>query len=138
MPLLEVVDARLARQFLDLPAQLHGNHPMYIGPMTDEIAAVFDPAKNLNFANGEAIRWVLTNDAGTVIGRVAAFLNRGAPTVADAELPTGGLGFFECINDQTAANALFEAGQQWLAARGMQAMDGPINFGERDGCGGCW
>ena len=132
MPLLEVVDARQARLFVDLPAQLHGNNPVYIGPLVEEVEAVFDPSKNLNFTNGEAIRWVLTNEAGTVIGRVAAFLNRDSPAVADADLPTGGLGFFECIDDQAAASILFEAGRQWLAARGMQAMDGPINFGERD------
>ena len=132
MPLVEVVDARHARLFQDLPARLHRGHAAYIGPLAAEVEAVFDPAKNLNFAHGEAIRWVLTNDTGEVIGRVAAFLNRDMPAVADTDLPTGGLGFFECIDDQAAANTLFEAGRQWLVARGMQAMDGPINFGERD------
>ena len=132
MPLLEVVDARLTRLFHDLPARLHRGQSAYIGPLAEEVEAVFDPAKNPGFANGEAIRWVLTDAAGTTIGRVAAFLNRDAPAVADADLPTGGLGFFECIDDQAAATTLFEAGRAWLAARGMQAMDGPINFGERD------
>ena len=132
MLLLEVVDARLTRLFQDLPTRLHGCHAVYIGPLAAEVEAVFDPAKNLNFAGGEAIRWVLTDEAGTAIGRLAAFLNRDAPPVADASLPTGGLGFFECIDDQVAATVLFEAGRAWLAARGMQAMDGPINFGERD------
>ena len=132
MPLLEVIDARLTRLFQDLPARLHRGQPAYIGPLAEEVEAVFDPAKNPNFANGEAIRWVLIDATGTVIGRVAAFLNRDMPAVADADLPTGGLGFFECIDDQTAANTLFEAGRTWLAARGLQAMDGPINFGERD------
>jgi hypothetical protein len=132
MPLLEVVDARLTRQFLELPARLHGHQPAYIGPFEAEIEAVFDPRRNLSYANGEAVRWVLTDDTGAVLGRVAAFLNRDSPTANDPELPTGGLGFFECVNDQAAANALFDAARAWLAARGMQAMDGPINFGERD------
>ncbi len=118
--------------FLDLPARLHRGQPAYIGPLAEEVEAVFDPAKNPNFAHGEAIRWVLTDAAGAAIGRVAAFLNRAAPAATDADLPTGGLGFFECIDDQAAAAALFDAGRAWLAARGMQAMDGPINFGERD------
>jgi len=132
MPLLEVVDARLARMFQDLPDRLHRDQPAYIGPLAAEIEAVFDPAKNPSFAHGEAIRWVLTDAAGTPIGRVAAFLNCDSPAVADADLPTGGLGFFECIDDEAAAHALLEAGQRWLVARGMQAMDGPVNFGERD------
>jgi len=132
MPLLEVIDAPLAQLFHGLPARLHRGQAAYIGPLAAEVDAVFDPAKNLNFANGEAVRWVLTDAAGAAIGRVAAFLNRDAPAVTDANLPTGGLGFFECIDDQAAATTLFDAGRAWLAARGMQAMDGPINFGERD------
>jgi hypothetical protein len=132
MPLLEVVDARLARMFIELPARLHAAVPNYIGPLENEVEAVFDPAKNAKFKNGECVRWVLTDAGGQAVGRVAAFLNRDAVDVQNADLPTGGLGFFECIDDQAAANLLFEAAHQWLAARGMQAMDGPINFGERD------
>ena len=132
MPLLEVTDARLARQFIELPARLHRDVPHYIGPLENELEAAFDPAKNAKFAHGEAVRWVLTDASGLVVGRIAAFLNRDAVDVQNAALPTGGAGFFECIDDQPAANQLFDAARQWLAVRGMQAMDGPINFGERD------
>ena len=132
MPLLEVTDARLAREFIALPARLHASVACYIGPLENEVEAVFDPQKNPKYVNGEAIRWVLTDAAGQVMGRIAAFLNRDAVDVQDATLPVGGVGFFECIDDQSAANLLFDAGRQWLLNRGMQAMDGPINFGERD------
>ncbi|MCB2410464.1 hypothetical protein [Hymenobacter lucidus] len=131
MPLLEVTDASRVRQFLDLPTRLYQNQPNWISPLDQDIEGVFNPQKNPNFQHGEAIRWVLTDDAGTVIGRIAAFVNNDTART-DPTLPTGGLGFFECIDDQKAANTLFDAGQAWLAARGMEAMDGPINFGERD------
>jgi hypothetical protein len=42
------------------------------------------------------------------------------------------MGFFECINDQTAAFRLFDEAKQWLQSKGMEAMDGPVNFGSRD------
>ena len=42
------------------------------------------------------------------------------------------MGFFECANDPTVARLLFDTCRDWLAARGMAAMDGPINLGERD------
>ena len=42
------------------------------------------------------------------------------------------MGFFECINDITAATVLFDTAKTWLAERGMEAMDGPVNFGETD------
>ncbi|HRZ49384.1 MAG TPA: hypothetical protein P5338_08335, partial [Bacteroidales bacterium] len=48
------------------------------------------------------------------------------------EQPTGGMGFFECINNLDAAFMLFDAARRWLAERGMEAMDGPVNFGDRD------
>lgn len=48
------------------------------------------------------------------------------------EQPTGGCGFFEAINDQELADQLFDAARMWLSSRGMEAMDGPINFGPRD------
>ena len=39
---------------------------------------------------------------------------------------------FECIDDKEVAFKLFDTAKEWLASRGMEAMDGPINFGERD------
>ncbi len=61
---------------------------------------------------------------------MAAFINqRNAHTFRQ---PTGGMGFFECVNNQEAAFALFDQCKRWLSERGMEAMDGPINFGERD------
>ncbi|WP_324673716.1 hypothetical protein [Hymenobacter sp. GOD-10R] len=131
MPLLEVTDSRRVRQFLDLPARLYQDHPQWISPLDGEIEAVFDPKQNVNFAHGEAIRWVLTDEQGEVVGRVAAFINHATPQT-DPSLPVGGMGFFECIDDQAAANQLFDACRAWLAERGMAAVDGPINFGERD------
>ena len=44
---------------------------------------------------------------------------------------SGGCGFFESVDDQQVADMLFEASRMWLASRGMEAMDGPINFGQR-------
>ncbi|WP_368408957.1 hypothetical protein [Hymenobacter sp. BT730] len=131
MSLIEVRTAEEQRLFRNMPERLYQQHPHWIRPLDHDIEATFDPARNANFAHGEAIRWVLTNEQGEAIGRVAAFVNHhNAHT--DPTLPTGGMGFFECIEDQVAANQLFEASQRWLAERGMQAMDGPINFGERD------
>ncbi|MDP4588198.1 MAG: hypothetical protein NWS86_08455, partial [Flavobacteriales bacterium] len=48
------------------------------------------------------------------------------------EQPTGGMGFFDCIDNQEAANLLFETCKKWLNEQGAEAMDGPINFGEKD------
>ncbi len=133
MPLLEVLSAAQQRQFCALPHHLHRHEPAYIGPLDNEVEAVFDPAKNTLFAaGGQAKRWLLTNAQGAVVGRIAAFVNPLTATATDATLPAGGLGFFECIDDQAAAHALFDVACEWLRAQGMLAVDGPINFGDRD------
>ncbi len=48
------------------------------------------------------------------------------------DVPVGCIGFFECTNDQSAANLMLDTAKKWLEDEGMQAMDGPVNFGERD------
>jgi hypothetical protein len=42
------------------------------------------------------------------------------------------MGFFECIDKQEAAFLLFDTCKAWLEKAGMEAMDGPINFGENE------
>ena len=65
------------------------------------------------------------------IGRIAAFVNKKYRNKGD-DVPVGGIGFFDCINNQEAADMLLDVARHWLGQRGMEAMDGPINFGERD------
>ncbi len=113
------------------PVRLYQNDPKWTRPLDNDVADVFDPEKNKFFRNGECTRWLLLNEAKETIGRVAAFINRKTATVGNDQ-PTGGMGFFECIDDQQAADLLFDTCKNWLAERGMEAMDGPINFGERD------
>ncbi|MFM7671665.1 MAG: hypothetical protein ACKO6Q_03600 [Bacteroidota bacterium] len=131
MQLLEVTTPALANTFLKVNPLLQGNDPHYIRPLDKDVAEVFDPQKNKAFRFGEVTRWVLFNDQQAPIGRIAAFVNKKYRNKSD-EMPVGGIGFFDCIHDQTAADMLFDVAKHWLMQRGMEAMDGPINFGERD------
>lgn len=118
------------REFLDLPKRLYKGNRYWVCPLDDDIRAVFDPARNELFNDGEARRWIARDQSGRVVGRIAAFYNR--ETAALNDQPTGGCGFFESINDQQVADLLFDTARMWLSSRGMEAMDGPINFGPRD------
>jgi hypothetical protein len=128
MKLTEVKTKAQKRAFLDTARKLYKDDMVWVCPLDNVIEGVFDPDKNVFFKHGEAIRWILQNDQGKLIGRVAAFINR--KKAFGYEQPTGGMGFFECIDDQNAAFMLFDKCKSWLAERGMEAMDGPINFGE--------
>ncbi len=131
MNLIEVTRKEHIREFIRLPLRLYKSYPSWIRPLDADIEQVFDPKKNKTFRKGEAVRWILQDDNGTTIGRVAAFINRKTVNKKNDQ-PTGGMGFFECIEDQDAAFRLFDAAKDWLSERGMEAMDGPVNFGERD------
>jgi hypothetical protein len=131
MQIIEVKTATEAREFLLLPVSLYKNEPAWIRPLDKDIEAVFDEKKNKTFRHGECIRWILKNDNGDTIGRIAAFVDQKTMNKANDQ-PTGGIGFFECIKNEEAAFTLFDGSKQWLTEKGMQAMDGPINFGSRD------
>jgi hypothetical protein len=117
--------------FFKLPLSIYKNDPNWIQPLDKDVQDVFDEKKNKSFRHGKIQRWILKDNANTCIGRIAAFTNTKYKNKAD-DIAVGCMGFFECINDQSAANLLFDTAKEWLQHEGMQAMDGPINFGERD------
>lgn len=128
---LETVQTKKhSRQFLELPKVLYKNDQYWVCPLDREIEAVFTPEKNSYFTHGEVERFLLFNESEKVIGRIAVFIDHKSAKLH--EQPTGGIGFFECINSQDAANMLFDGARKWLTERDMEAMDGPINFGETD------
>jgi GNAT superfamily N-acetyltransferase len=130
MNIIEVVSNSQKQLFLDLARTLYKNDPNFACPFDGEINGIFDPKGNSFFKHGEAIRWILSDDDGKVIGRIAAFINTNKAFSFDQ--PTGGCGFFECEENKEAAFLLFNTAKAWLKEKGMEAMDGPINFGEND------
>ena len=131
MQVIEVTNKRTAKQFLEVNPALNSSNLHYIRPIDNEVNDVFNPIKNKQFKHGEAVRWILANEKGKVVGRVAAYVSTKYINKGD-KVPVGSFGFFDCINDQQAANLLFDTAKNWLQQKGMQAMDGPVNFGERD------
>lgn len=130
MQIVAVTTSALANEFIRFPYVLYRSDPNWISPLENDIRAVFDPSLNTFFSHGVCERWVLRDDAGKTIGRIAAFVNQKKADVS--EVPAGGVGFFECIDDQAAANLLFDTGKTFLKAKGMEIMEGPINFGENE------
>lgn len=129
MKLIEVTTAAHRREFLQMAVRLYQQEANWIRPLDKDIDGIFDPTVNKLFkSGGKAIRWLLVDDSGMTIGRNAAFVN---PKWKEKQ-PTGGMGFFECVNDKKAAFVLLDAARDWLKEQGMEAMDGPVNFGERD------
>ncbi|OEK06522.1 hypothetical protein [Roseivirga misakiensis] len=129
MQIIEVIDNKGANEFLDVAREIYVNDTEWVCPLDNDIRAVFDPKVNTYFNHGEACRWILKNN-GQLIGRIAAFINEKKADYEDKRI--GGLGFFECIEDEDAAKLLFDTAVAWLKERRINTIDGPINFGEND------
>lgn len=123
----EVQNTQQKKEFLNFPARLYQHDKNYIRPLDKDINDVFNPEKNKFYTNGECTRFIFKNKSETV-GKIAVFINKSY----EQNQPTGGIGFFDCINDQETANFIFNHCKKWLQERGIEAIDGPINFGERD------
>ena len=130
MQVIEVKKISERREFIRFAKELYNDDPFWVAPLDREVDAVFDPSKNNAFRSGEATRWIIKDESGRTVGRIAAFIHQ-VRSAANNQ-PTGGIGYFEVIEDKEVAFRLFSTAINWLETRGMQAVDGPINFGEND------
>jgi ribosomal protein S18 acetylase RimI-like enzyme len=70
---------------------------------------------------------------GVMAGTIAAIENRRHNEIHQDKV--GFWGFFECINDQKVADALFNAAALWLKSKGFTTMRGPVSPSMNDQCG---
>jgi hypothetical protein len=124
--LREVTDLK---QFHAVLKTIYRGNPQYVYPLQGDIEAILS-AKNKAYDGSNLKCWVVLEEGERPVGRIAAFIDRARNE--ELELPVGGLGFFESIENDAVAERLFTAAEDWLRGEGMQAVDGPINFGERD------
>jgi len=127
MEITEVAGKRLVDEFHNLPGRIYKNDRNYVPLLRPLIENIFNPSSNAKFDSGDARRWIVKRD-GACIGRIAAFFDTSYYETNDQ--PTGCIGFFECENDTEAAFLLFDTAKGWLEENNMEAMDGPVNFGE--------
>ena len=129
MTIHEVSDKKSEWEFISFPRTLYKNDENFISPLDNEIESIFNPSQNNFHKHGICKRWILQED-NLVIGRIAAFINYEKNK--EPGNITGGIGFFESIENRAAAFKLFETAKKWLKEKGAKEMIGPINFGEND------
>jgi hypothetical protein len=122
---ITVQSRRDKRRFLNLPWKLYQDDPLWIPPLR------LDQRELLNFRahpfyERNEIQTFLVERDGKAVGRIAAILNRGHIERYDQQL--GFWGFFDCVDDQEVADALFQAAKGWLAEQhDIHWMRGPCN-----------
>ena len=130
--IIPVTTAKQKKAFINLEWEINKNTPNWISPLRMERAKILNTKKNPFYKHSE-IQLFLAEKDGKLSGRIAAITNQN---YTDFQKDDAGFwGFFECINDQDTANALFDAAAAWLKERGRDKMIGPMNPSLNDEAG---
>jgi len=122
---IELGNRRQLRRFIKFPWTIYRDDPNWVPPLIFEQRQFFTPGKNLYLSHSKAQLFMAFRGEEPV-GRISAHENTQHSQVHKDG--AGFFGFFECINDQPVANALFDAAAFWLRGRGLETMRGPMSF----------
>jgi hypothetical protein len=126
-----VDDAAARAVWLEVPYKVFEGDPAWVAPLRLVEAKRFTP-KHPFFAFGEAQLFIAYRGEEPV-GRISAHVNKRHLEWHKDD--TGHFGFFECMDDPEAAQALVDAAADWLRAKGLKRMVGPLNFSTNEESG---
>jgi hypothetical protein len=109
---------------MELLWRLYQGDPNWIPPirLNQEELVGFRPHP---FYENAKCRAFLVEKDGKAVGRIVAIINHGHNKRYNEK--RGFFGFFDCIDDQDAANALFTEACRYLKSEGMDDVRGPCN-----------
>ena len=114
MEIVPVSDGHDLKQFIAFPYHLHRDDPLWAPPLRRDVRTLLSPEKNPFFQHAEAAYFLARRD-GRVVGRIAAIKNDEHQRVHQDRV--GFYGFFESVDDQAVASALFDTAAAWLRGR---------------------
>jgi GNAT superfamily N-acetyltransferase len=127
-----VQSRRERKLFLELPWQLYRGDPNWIPPLRMNQKELAGFARH-PFYDDAAAQTFLAFSGGRPVGRIQAIENPVHNRFHQER--RGFFGFFESIDNQQVANALFDAARGWLAARDIHQIRGPVNPSLNYECG---
>ncbi|MGE5437991.1 MAG: hypothetical protein ACM3O3_12235, partial [Syntrophothermus sp.] len=117
------------KAFIKLQWFIYKDYPKWVPPLIMDRKHILDKEKNPFFKHAKAEYYLAEKD-GKYVGRIAAIKNDLHNKYHNDNV--GFFGFFECINDQEVANALFDTAKIWLKENGLTEMRGPANPSSND------
>jgi GNAT superfamily N-acetyltransferase len=111
-------------KFIKFQWKIYEGDKYWVPPLLMDRKKILNKEKNPFFKHAEA-EYFLAEKDGQLAGRIAAIKNDLHNSTHNDKV--GFFGFFECIDDQEVANALFDAARQWLKSKGLEIMRGPAN-----------
>lgn len=116
--------SRQRKDFMRLPWTLYAGDPHWIPPLRQNVKELVGFAKH-PFTKQADVQAFVAYRKGEPCGRIVAILNHDHNERYKESI--GFWGFFECINDQAVADALFDALRSWFAERQVRTLRGPCN-----------
>ena len=112
------------KRLLAFPWDIYKDDPYWVPTLLSEEKGLLGITKD-PFYDKNSIQPFLALKDNRVVGRIAAILNTGH--LERYHDGVGFFGFFESIDDQEVADALFSAVNSWLRERGIKTIKGPMN-----------
>ncbi len=116
-------------QFIKLPWSIYKGNQTWVPPLIMDQKVLMSPERNPFFQHAQA-EYFLAYANGKAVGRIAGIYDRLYIDFQNENI--GFFGFYESINDQAVADALFEAAILWLKGKGVVEAHGPTNPGTND------
>lgn len=121
------------KRFIDFPYTFYQDQPHWVPPLRQDVKKTLSTSKNAFFDHGAIQLFLAEDDAGATVGRIAAIVNGMHLQKYDDGM--GFFGFFECVDDYAAAEALLDAATDWLRGHDLTGMRGPANPSLNDTAG---
>jgi hypothetical protein len=134
MDIVPIRSSRDLRRFIDLPWHIYSRqtHPQWVPPLRLAVRDALDTRANPFYKTADRQLFLALRN-GKVVGRIAAIENRAHNEFHGDRV--GFFGFFESTEDQEVANGLLGAASDWIRARGLDTMRGPMNPSTNHECG---
>ena len=134
LEITQVEGRRGTSRFVDAAWKVHDQSVSagWIPPLRAVVRDGLDQSGNPFYQQAERALFIAKRN-GRAVGRVSAIENRWHNSHHDDRV--GFFGFFDCRDDQEAANGLFERTERWLGDRGLNSVRGPVSPSMNHECG---
>ncbi len=117
--------------FIEFPWKIYKGDINWVPPLISDVKFIFgDHNPFWEHAEKELF---LAYKYGNVVGRIAGVIDRNY--IKFQEESVGFFGFYESVNDKEIAQALYKTVGDWLKAKGLNKMMGPMNPSTNDELG---
>jgi hypothetical protein len=125
----EVLTKNDRRTFIYLPDKIHKDDPGWLPPIYMDEWELYDKKKNKSYLYADAIL-LLAYRGKKPVGRIMGIVNNRYNSIHNEN--HGRFCFMECYNDKEVFHALITKVEEWVKAKGMTKIVGPLGFSDKD------